>query len=41
METMNYIHCDVPAGMDLREWRRTQERKRRRRLRLHLPRLHR
>jgi hypothetical protein len=38
METMSYIECDVPAGMDLRQWRRATERKQRRRLRLRLPR---
>jgi hypothetical protein len=38
METMSYIHCDVPAGIGLREWRRTAARGQRRRFRLHLPR---
>jgi hypothetical protein len=37
METMSYIQCDVPAGMNLREWRRTSARARRRRFRIHLP----
>ena len=36
METMSYIHCDVPTGMELREWRRATAPKHRRFLRLHL-----
>lgn len=39
MENMSYIHCDVPAGMELREWRRANAVRRRRFFRLHLPRL--
>jgi len=38
MQTMSYIHSDVPAGMELRAWRRTAERKQRRRMRIHRPR---
>jgi hypothetical protein len=36
METMSYIHCDVPAGMGLREWRKATAPRQRRFLRLHL-----
>ncbi len=39
MTTFIYIECDVPEGIELAEWRRTQPSRRRRRL--HLPRLHR
>ena len=38
MNTMIYIECDVPEGIELREWRRTLAPQHRRRL--HLPRLH-
>jgi hypothetical protein len=34
MQTMDYIHTDVPAGLGLREWRLTQITPRRRRLRI-------
>jgi len=39
MESFEYIQCDIPPGMDLREYRRTLARAPRRRLHLHLPRL--
>jgi hypothetical protein len=38
MNTMIYIECDVPEGIELVEWRRTRVPRRHRRL--HLPRLH-
>ena len=35
MSSFMYMHCDVPPGMDLREWRRAEAaRKPRRRIRL-------
>jgi hypothetical protein len=36
MENMSYIHCDVPAGMRLRDWRKANAPKGRRFPRLHL-----
>jgi hypothetical protein len=37
VSTFEYIHSDVPPGMDLREYRRTLARRPRRRLHLQLP----
>ena len=38
MKQFEYMHCDVPPGVELREWRRTRRHRRQRRFRL--PRLH-
>jgi hypothetical protein len=37
MNTFEYMHCDVPPGMDLREYRRTMVPQTQRRL--HMPHL--